>query len=87
MPAEPLIFKTKEDELQASEAFNKLQMGEKNQTALSSFAMPSFLLLGITSLYFTLNTFKTCLHFRIQRHKFNYWQIHTHIYIKYRLPM
>lgn len=60
---------------------------KKNQTALSSFAMPSFLLLGITSLYFTLNTFKTCLHFRIQRHKFNYWQIHTHVYIKYRLPM
>lgn len=49
---------------------------KKNQTALSSFAMPGFLLLGITSLYFTLNTFKTCLHFRIQRHKFNYWQIH-----------
>lgn len=53
MPAEALIFKTKEDELQASEAFNKLQMGGKNQTALSSFAMPSFRLLGMTSLYFT----------------------------------
>lgn len=29
MPAEPLIFKTKEDEFQAGEAFNKLQMGKK----------------------------------------------------------
>jgi hypothetical protein len=27
MPAEALIFKTKEDQLQAREAFNKLQMG------------------------------------------------------------
>jgi len=29
MPAEPLIFKTKEDELQASKTFNKLQMEKK----------------------------------------------------------
>lgn len=29
MTAEPLIFKTKEEELQASQAFNKLQMGRR----------------------------------------------------------
>lgn len=31
MPAESLIFKTKEDELQASKTFNKLQMEKEKK--------------------------------------------------------
>lgn len=87
MPAEPLIFKTKEDALQASKAFNKLKMEKKIKPSFLPLLCQAFLLLEITSLYFTLNTFKTCLHCKIQRNKFNYWHIQMHIYIKCRLPM
>lgn len=45
MPAEPLIFKTKEDEFQAGKAFNKLQMGKKK-------IKPPFLPLLCQAFYF-----------------------------------
>lgn len=52
MTAEPLIFKTKEEELQASQAFNKLRMGRRGGgRGLAKLLFPSsasFSLRGIT---------------------------------------
>lgn len=42
MTAEALIFKTKEEELQASQAFNKLQMGRRGAGGGSKAFLPFF---------------------------------------------
>lgn len=40
MPAQPLIFKTKEDELQASKTFNKLQMEKWKKKKIKPLFLP-----------------------------------------------